>query len=61
MSIFTHRPQLTEMMLSEHSSIKTDCYTCQRLDNINMRLYAKCDQNMQCGARIMIINVVQEL
>ena len=33
------------MMLSKPSFIKKGCYTCYWLDNVDINLYAKCDQN----------------
>ena len=55
MNIFTNSQQPAEMMLSKPLSIKKGCYTCQWLDNVDMYLYAKCDQNMPCSSKIMSI------
>ena len=44
-----------EMMLSKPSSIKKGCYTCQWLDNVDIHLYAKFEQNIPCGSRVMSI------
>ena len=44
------------LMLSKASFIKKDCYTCQCLDTVDMHImYAKLDQNIQCGSRVMNI------
>ena len=45
-SIFTNWPQLAEMMLSKPLYMKKGYYTCQWLDNVDMHLYGKCDQNI---------------
>ena len=44
------RPQLAGLM-----PIKKCCYTCQWLDNADMHKYAKVDQNIPCGSRVMSI------
>ena len=44
-----------EMMLSKARSVKKGCYTCQWLDNSDMHLYAKFDQNIPCCSRVMSI------
>ena len=36
-------------------SIKKDCYACKWLENVDMRMYAKFDQNIPCGSRVMSI------
>ena len=34
-------------------SIKTDGFACQWLGNVDMHMYAKRDQNIPCGLRVM--------
>ena len=43
------------MMLSKPLSIKKGCYTCRRLDNVDMHLYAKYYQNIPRDSRAMSI------
>ena len=42
-------------MLSKTLVHQKGCYIYQWLDNVDMHLYAKCDQNMPCGSRVMSI------
>ena len=48
------------MMLSKSLSIKKGCYICQWLDNVDMHLYAKFDQNMSCVSSAMSIYSLTE-
>ena len=48
------------MMLSKSLSIKKGCYICQWLDNVDMHLYAKFDQNMSCVSSVMSIYSLTE-
>ena len=48
LSSFTNWPQPVEIIHSKPSSIKNGFYTCQWLDNVDIHLYAKCDQIMPC-------------
>ena len=50
-----------EMMLSNSSSIRKSCYTCQWLDNVDMHLNAKCDQHIPCCSRDTLVNVYVDL
>ena len=34
---------------------KKGCYICQLLDNVDMHMYAKFDQNIPCGSRVTSI------
>ena len=43
MSIFTKLPRL---MLSKALSVKTECYACHWLDNVDMHMYANVDLNI---------------
>ena len=48
------------MMLGKPLSIKKGCYICQWLDNVDMHLYAKFDQNMSCVSSVMSIYSLTE-
>ena len=48
------------MMLNKPSSIKKGCYTCQWLDNVDMHLYAKLDQNISFVCSVMSIYSLTE-
>ena len=48
------------MMLSKPLSIKKGCYICQWLDNVDMHLYAKFDQNISCVSSVMSIYSLTE-
>ena len=52
---FHYWPQPAEMMLSKPSSTKKGRYTCQRLDNVDVQLYAKVSQNIPRGSRVASI------
>ena len=42
-------------MLSKASSFKKDCSACQGIDSVDMHKYAKFDQNIPCGSRVLSI------
>ena len=42
-------------MLSKPASIKKGCYTCQWLDNADMNLHEKIDQNIPCGSKKLLM------
>ena len=53
MSIFTSWPWSDNLVLSKASTIKKVFYIFQWLDNVNMHKYAKFDQNIPCGVRVI--------
>ena len=61
MSIFTNWPQPAEIMLNKPSSIKKDCYmyTCQWLGNIDMHMYAKCDETILCSSKAHLFVLIR--
>ena len=42
-------------MLSKALSIKIGCYASQWLENVDIQTYAKFDQNIPCGSRVISI------
>ena len=55
LKILSNWPQPAEMMLDKPLSIKKCCYICQCLDFVDMHLFAKFDQYIPCGLRVMTI------
>ena len=56
MSVFTNWQEQAGLTLSKPSSIKKGDFACQWLENVDMHMYAKYDQNIPCGSRVINIH-----